>query len=230
MGTHSNPVKTTNQKRFHAIRTTICLVLLVVVVYLISSNQFWRWMYPIRYQSVIQQSAKFTQVHPLLVASVIRVESKFDTNDVSHAGAVGLMQLMPQTAGWIANQMPGTVSGSGNSTSSSSSSINGSLTFPQLVTAHAQLSNPQYNVLLGSWYIHYLTNLFQGNEVAAIAAYNGGPKRVRQWLQSGVWPGTLATINDIPVGETRHFVDRVFYNYSLYQRIYGDEKAWQLNN
>jgi soluble lytic murein transglycosylase len=212
------------ERRLISARTVICVILLCIVVFLISSNRFWRFMYPIRYQTCIQQTAKFTQVHPLLVASVIRVESKFDTHNVSHAGAIGLMQLMPQTAGWIANQIPP------NTPSlhlAQSADVSNSM---PLAVARERLANPGYNILLGSWYIHYLTNLFQGNEVAAIAAYNGGPKRVRQWLTSGVWPGTLATISDIPVGETRHFVDRVFYNYSLYQRIYGNDSAWQRSN
>ncbi|MDQ0191131.1 lytic transglycosylase domain-containing protein [Alicyclobacillus cycloheptanicus] len=193
-------------------RTILSAILLVLVIVVITSNQFWRWMYPIGYQTDIQQAARVSHVDPLLVASVIRVESKFQTEDVSHAGAIGLMQLMPQTAQWIAQQMR-----------SEGLPYNPSL----IGGSTADLSVPAINIHVGAWYIHYLIKQFNGNEVAAIAAYNAGPKRVKQWLGSGQWNGELSTITDIPVGETRHFVDRVFYNYNLYQRIYGGDKAWQ---
>lgn len=187
-------------------RSILSVVLLVAVIALISSNTFWRWMYPIDYQADIQGAATAVQVDPLLVASVIRVESKFRTEDVSHAGAIGLMQLMPDTAGWIAQQI--------NANTNLGMSGN-------------HLADPTHNIMLGSYYIHYLTSRFSGNEVAAIAAYNAGPQRVSTWLSTGVWNGKLSTITDIPVGETRHFVDRVFYNYYLYRRIYGTDPQWK---
>ncbi|QQE78009.1 lytic transglycosylase domain-containing protein [Alicyclobacillus sp. SO9] len=193
-------------------RVLISFVLLVAVVTLISSNRFWRWMYPINYQSQIRNAATEAQVDPLLVASVIRVESKFKRTDVSHAGAVGLMQLMPGTAGWIEQKMKADRNVNANGI------VIGKIT-------RQKLSNPTQNIRLGAWYIHYLTKQFNGNEVAAIAAYNAGPKRVGDWLSEKKWNGRLQTIQDIPVGETRHFVDRVFYNYHLYGRIYGKDKT-----
>lgn len=168
-------------------------------------------MYPINYQSQIRSAASEAHVDPLLVASVIRVESKFKTTDVSHAGAVGLMQLMPGTAGWIEQKMKA------DKNASSKNIGIGHVT-------RQQLANPSQNIRLGAWYIHYLTKQFNGNEVAAIAAYNAGPKRVGDWLAQKQWNGQLETIQQIPVGETRHFVDRVFYNYHLYGRIYGKDK------
>lgn len=193
-------------------RTLISIILLISVVFLITSNEFWRWMYPIGYQSAIQKAAAMSDVDPLLVASVIHVESKYHTEDVSHAGAIGLMQLMPDTAQWIVTQ----IQSSGKSVDGESSA-----------NAKQNLAVPSVNIRLGSWYIRYLINRFHGNEVAAIAAYNGGPKRVQEWLSNGTWNGQLRTFNDIPVGETRHFVDRVFYNYDLYKRIYGHDVNWR---
>lgn len=187
-------------------RVIISFVLLVIVVGLITSNRFWRWMYPIGYQPVIQQAATVNHLDPLLIASVIRVESQFHEDDVSHAGAQGLMQLMPDTAKWIATQMEQQ---------------------KQPVPQTRQLDSPTLNVRLGAWYIRYLIEQFHGNRVAAIAAYNSGPKRVQEWLSNGTWDGRLPDIMEIPVGETRHFVDRVFYNYDLYKRIYGNDNAWQ---
>jgi soluble lytic murein transglycosylase len=215
------PITSKTSNRLKGARAVISAVLLVVVVTLIASNGFWRLMYPIQYQSTIQAAARMSDVDPLLVASIIRVESKFQTLDVSHAGAIGLMQLMPGTAEWIARQ----IRAEGGTIDTGASAEDGSIQVTDV--SHADLSVPRINIRLGSWYINYLTVKFDGNQVAAIAAYNAGPKRVRDWLRSGIWNGSEETINNIPVGETRHFVSRVLYNYELYKRIYGMDEAWQ---
>ncbi|GMA56579.1 hypothetical protein GCM10025858_10820 [Alicyclobacillus sacchari] len=152
-------------------RSIIAAVLLVAVLVVISTNAFWRMMYPIHYQKNIQQAAASANVDPLLIASVIRVESKFHTQDVSHAGAVGLMQLMPQTAEWIAEMIRNQTTGSG-------AAVN------RLPKDAKKLASPEYNILIGSWYVKSLIQQFQGNEVAAIAAYNAGPRRVSTWLKA----------------------------------------------
>lgn len=195
-------------------RSLLAAFLLIVVLVVISTNGFWRMMYPIHYQSNIQSAAASAEVDPLLIASVIRVESKFHSTDVSHAGAVGLMQVMPQTAQWIAQTIREQKTGSG-------AAVN------KLPSDAKTLASPEYNILIGSWYVKSLIVQFNGNQTAAIAAYNAGPKRVSTWLSSGVWNGRLQDITEIPVGETRHFVDRVFYNYTLYRKIYGHDAAWQ---
>ncbi|SFU45520.1 soluble lytic murein transglycosylase [Alicyclobacillus macrosporangiidus] len=219
-------------------RALAALILLIAVVFLITSNTFWRWMYPIGYQPEIRRAASEAHIDPLLVASVIRVESQFHSEDVSHAGAIGLMQLMPDTAQWLANQMngasgsrahagaegsAGNVGGAGNAGGAAASGSNAAGS----PVDTARLADPDVNIRLGTWYIRYLVDLFHGNQVAAIAAYNSGPKRVSEWLADGTWNGQLKTLNDIPVGETRHFVGRVFYNYDLYQRIYGNDPLWR---
>ncbi len=216
-------------------RALAALILLIGVVFLITSNTFWRWMYPIGYQTEIRQAASEAQIDPLLIASVIRVESQFHSEDVSHAGAIGLMQLMPETARWLAERMngaagPGAHAGAEGSAGSAGTAggvaRSGSNAAGSPVDT-ARLADPAVNIRLGTWYIRYLVDQFHGNQVAAIAAYNSGPKRVSGWLADGTWDGQLKTLNDIPVGETRHFVGRVFYNYDLYQRIYGSDPLWR---
>ena len=210
-------------------RAVVSAVLLLLVFVTISSNPFWRTMYPIRYQQTIQQAADDADVNPLLIASVIRTESKFHTQDVSHAGAIGLMQLMPDTAQWMANRLEAGQSpiGIGQSPALSPSGSPNAIA-PQ--STKRDLSEPTFNILLGTWYIRYLISQFHGNQVAAIAAYNAGPQRVKLWIQSGIWNGQLETITAIPVGETRHFVDRVFYNLTLYTKIYGQQPGWQASH
>ncbi len=171
-------------------------VLLVVLLTSLGSRQILKWMYPLYHYDVIEQNALFFQVDPMLVAAIVRVESKFKETNVSHAGAIGLMQLMPETAQWIADQ-----SGLAYSV-------------PE------DLAQPNTNIRLGSWYVAYLEKRFKDNRIAALAAYNSGPSRVEKWLTDGTWDGTIEHLEQIPVGETRHFVQRVLYNYERYKEIY----------
>ncbi|ASS77128.1 lytic transglycosylase [Tumebacillus algifaecis] len=162
----------------------------------VGSDGFWRLLYPIHHAETIRQAAEKNNLDPLLIASIIRVESKFRAENVSKVGAVGLMQLMPETADWIAKESD----------------------IPYRGTV--DLSDPETNIHMGSWYITSLIKQFKGNRAAAIAAYNAGPGRVSRWINEGVWDGTFETSEKIPVGETRHYIQRVFFSYEKYQQLY----------
>lgn len=177
-------------------RVLLTVAALAGVVLMTFLPPFWRTVYPIYYYPAIQNGARAARVDPLLVAALARVESHFREDDVSHAGAVGLMQLMPKTAVWLS----------------------GRLGWPK--PSVAQLADPLVNVRLGSQYIAYLLQMFHYHLPEAIAAYNAGPNRVAAWLASGTWSGDEVTIEDIPVQETRHFVARVLYTYQMFHRFY----------
>ncbi len=184
---------THRQKR----KLSLWVGLLLIVLLIVSSNWFWRLLYPIYYEESIRTEAAAYGIDPLMVAAVIRVESKFKEENVSHVGAIGLMQLMPDTAQWIAKE--------------SGIPYNGT----------EDLSNPQTNIQMGVWYLSFLNKEFKGNWVAAVAAYNAGQGRVNRWLHKDyVWDGQLDTADQIPVGETRHYVQRVFYSYDKYKELY----------
>ncbi|MGZ4032550.1 MAG: lytic transglycosylase domain-containing protein [Tumebacillaceae bacterium] len=176
----------------------VLLGLLFVVMLLVSSNWFWRLIYPIYHEDVIRQAAQKNHVDPTLVVALIRTESKFKEEDISHVGAVGLMQLMPDTATWIAKQ--------------SGISYKGT----------TDLADPTTNIQLGTWYLGYLSKQYKGNWVAVVAAYNAGPNRVNRWLSDKTWDGQLETNDHIPVGETRHYVQRVYFYYDKYKKLYPD--------
>lgn len=178
-------------------RSLVAAILLVCVMGMTYIPSFWTLVYPIYYYPVIQREARTVHVDPFLVASLVRVESHFREDDISHAGAIGLMQLMPDTASWIAQRI-------------------GMKRY-----SRADLATPSVNVRLGSWYVMYLIRTFHGNLPEAVAAYNAGPNRVRRWLRNGTWSGEEMTINDIPVRETRHFVARVLYTFETFTRFYG---------
>ena len=135
--------------------------------------------------------------HSLLFA-IMRQESAFERDAVSRAGARGLMQLMPATASFIANKMQ--------------------LPF----SADRLTADGIYNVLLGRAYLETLIEDFGGSSALAIAAYNGGPSRVRQWLHDYGDPrggniNMVDWIEMIPINETRNYVQRVLENLQIYR-------------
>jgi peptidoglycan lytic transglycosylase len=144
-----------------------------------------------------------TTERPLLLA-IVRQESGFETDAVSRAGARGLMQLMPATAASIASKM-------------------------QLPYSTERLTaDGIYNVLLGRTYLETLLDDFGGSYALAIAAYNAGPGRVRQWLHEfgdprGHGIDMVDWIEMIPFTETRTYVQRVLENLQIYRMQSGNE-------
>jgi soluble lytic murein transglycosylase len=134
------------------------------------------------------------------ILSIIRQESEFDLSANSHAGAKGLMQLMPYTAKLVAKQA-------------------------KLPYTKSRLtSDPEYNINLGSHYIAGLILEYDGAYPFAIAAYNAGPKRVRYWKKINKNPQKdqidyVDWIELIKFKETRNYVQRVLENYNVYRYI-----------
>ncbi|RKP54993.1 lytic transglycosylase domain-containing protein [Cohnella endophytica] len=185
------------RKRIKRKRIILPLVLIVLGALFVQSEWLGRWIYPISYTEEIKQNAEQYGLDPLLIAAIIRVESNYKVSAVSPKGAVGVMQIMPDTAEWILKQ-----GDFGKMTAKDAGS-----------QAHA-------GIRLGSWYVKELNRQFNGNLVVSLAAYNAGPGKVRQWLDKGVWSGEEQTVRDIPYGETRHYVQRVMYYYKKYTKIY----------
>jgi soluble lytic murein transglycosylase len=179
-------------------RALLIALLGVVLFILVAIPWFNRLIYPLEYEDFIIESAQVTGVDPYLVIAIIRTETKFDPDGKSRVGATGLMQLMPATVTEAVKK--------GNFSPS----------------FHDDVNDPAVNIRLGSWYLAELTKQFRGNKIAVIAAYNAGPTRVKQWISQGVWDGTVENVEQIPYGETRHYVKRVTYLYERYQALYGD--------
>jgi soluble lytic murein transglycosylase len=171
--------------------------LLGIVILLLNSAWFWRLFYPFPHQELVSRYSRQFEVDPYLVAAIIRVESKFHSQAESQAGARGLMQIMPETARWAAEQM--------------------------LIEDYDpdRLYEPEFNIRIGVWYLANLTHEFRGNIVLVVAAYNGGRGNVRQWLEDSRWSGDIRKLEEIPYPETRRYVQDVMFNYQMYKRIYG---------
>jgi soluble lytic murein transglycosylase len=151
---------------------------------------------PLQYSSVIRQEASAKHLDPALVAAVIYAETKFQPR-TSSAGAVGLMQLMPETATFLAKR-------------------SGATTFTT-----GDLSTPDVNIAYGSYYLRYLLNEYHGNTVLALAAYNGGETNVDGWVRSVHADGLRFRVGDIPFPETRAYVQRVLSARGEYRKTYA---------
>ena len=140
-----------------------------------------------------------------LVLAIARQESAFDFHAVSPVGARGLMQLMPATAHNVAKGQR------------------------MAYSASRLTTDPRYNLQLGGAYLGSLIDDFSGSYILAIAAYNAGPARVRQWMQEFGDPrgkGTDAVdwVESIPFNETRNYVQRVLENLQIYRLRLGDHR------
>jgi soluble lytic murein transglycosylase len=151
--------------------------------------------YPLDYQEPIRTWAAQNRIPPYLVFGIIRQESAFDTNAQSWAGARGLMQLMPATARELATK-------------------NG------LVYSHEKLSDPAYNVRLGTTYFRQVLSMFDDNLELSLAGYNGGPYRIKRlWNESG---GTELDhfLEGLGIEESKTYVKRILVLSDSYRQLY----------
>jgi soluble lytic murein transglycosylase len=156
---------------------------------------------PLSYSTIIRQQAAAKHLSPALVAGVIYAETKFDAR-TSPAGAVGLMQIEPQTALFLAKR-------------------SGATTFNT-----SDLNQPAVNIAYGSYYLRYLLNEYHGKVVLALAAYNGGETNVNKWVSEARAHGHTLTISAIPFPETRAYVSRVLQTAGEYRRQYAHQLGY----
>ena len=153
---------------------------------------------PLRHDDIIRQQAADKNLDPALIAAICFQESKFQDR-TSHAGARGVMQLLPSTADYIARKSGGTEFVQGD------------------------LADPQINISYGSWYLRYLLDHYDGNERLAIAAYNAGETNVDRWVEKAGGPDEFTTDSDIPFAETRAYVASVEEKQEQYRKKYPAE-------
>ena len=142
--------------------TALLGVVAGLVLYVQSAEPSWyyRLRYPLSYEQIVRGHARNYDLEPALLAAVIYQESKFETQARSDAGAVGLMQLRPETAKGIALRTGGSR------------------------FRVEDLTNPEINVRYGSWYLRHLLDKY-GDEETALAAFNAGQGNVDSWRREG---------------------------------------------
>ena len=153
-----------------------------------------RYSYPTRYRDEVEKWSREYGVDRFLVYAVIRVESRFDPRACSPVGALGLMQIMPDTGRWVASKI--------------------GIPFEE-----SMLLDPSTNIRLGVFYLRLLLDEFDGHVLAALAAYNGGMHNVKRWTSNRDYRSI--TPETIPFTETRAFVARVLMAKRIYEFLYG---------
>lgn len=147
---------------------------------------------PLRHEDVIRQQSERFDLDPALIAAIINQESKF-VDQTSTAGARGLMQITPETAETI-------------------ETLSGGETF-----VFDDLADPELNIRYGTFYFRHLLDRFGGNEVAALAGYNGGPENAASW------GGSELEFDAIEFPETREYVRSVLEKRRQYAENYREE-------
>jgi peptidoglycan lytic transglycosylase len=151
---------------------------------------------PLRHEDIIRQQAAEKDVDASLIAAVIYAESRF-SDQTSHAGARGLMQITPATANEIER-------------------LSGGTSFKL-----DDLSDPEINIRYGTFKLRELLDRYDGNDVAALAGYNAGPGNADRW------GGAEMSLEDIRFPETRGYVEDVLDKRDAYREEYGKELGYR---
>lgn len=186
------------RRKRHALIVAFFILICVLGIYFLTQIEpvQKKYIYPYPYQELVKIYSEANGIDSALVASVIMNESKFKENARSHRGAIGLMQIMPDTAKWIA----GEIGDKGFSIDN--------------------LHDPETNIRYGVWYLAELEREFGGNEILSLAAYNAGRGTVWEWIDEYGWPMTFHTLSDIPYPETQKYVENVLKNRVKYEQLY----------
>lgn len=153
--------------------------------------------YPLAYWPTVSTTAQQLGIDPYLLLAIARQESTFRASVISHAGATGVLQLMPDTARWLAQKDS------------------------RISTEHiTNLNSPVNSILLGAVYLNRMLSRSDNNVIYALAAYNAGPGNCDKWRSRFVGYNPEAFVEAIPFSETNDYVKKVLANYAAYHSLY----------
>ena len=174
---------------------TICAALTAIYFLISVPSVQKKFLYPFPYRTTIENYSARWHVDKFLAIAVMKVESNFQESASSQSGAVGLMQLMPETANWIAAELEEDIK---------------------------NLREPETNIRYGTWYLAELEAEFKGNDVLALAAYNAGRGNVHDWIEKNHWDENFSDVDKIPYAETRDYVKCVLHCREKYSELYTE--------
>ena len=174
------------------------IILIIVVFLLVFKNKILKIIYPKNYKEIVSIYAEKYNVDENLIFAVIKAESNFNNEAVSHKEAIGLMQIMEETAKDVAKKYDIKI---------------------DLNTAREDILNVQNNINIGSKYLQVLIENY-GNIEVALAAYNAGIGTVDNWIEKKIIKADGSDIENIPYKETNNYVRKIFRNYKIYQELY----------
>lgn len=186
----------------------LALVLIAAGVYYAGVHQrnVLYAQYPLRYKELIVENAERFELEPWHVAAVVRCESSFRETATSNVGAMGLMQIMPDTGLWLAGKFDEEDS-----------------------FTDEMLYQPEINLKYGCWFLQWLMKRYEGDRTLATAAFHAGHRKVDEWLADPEVSPDGKTLEHIPYSTTRTYVERVLEACEIYQELYdfavSDEDA-----
>ena len=151
--------------------------------------------YPLKYKDLIVAQARQSELDPALVAALVRTESSFDPNALSPVGAMGLMQLIPDTGDWIAFRLKEEFD-------------------PEM------LYDPEFNLRYGCWYLKFLSGRYDGDVKCIAAAYHAGSGAVDKWLEDEAYSSDGRTLSEIPYAQTAKYAETILERYEIYKTLY----------
>ncbi len=187
------------------IRKTIILLIILAMLFGIYKgfnieNKILIHFYPKKYEEYVYKYSKELNIDPMLTFAIIKTESNFKENIVSRSGAIGLMQLMGETA----KEQAAKIGMNYNSET---------------------LYNPEDNIKLGLYYFDTLFNYFNENYILAFVAYNAGLGNTKKWINEGILKENGEGAENIPFTETNMYVRKIVRNYKIYSELYKERPS-----
>ena len=176
-----------------------CILIIVFVIIILNKDNLLKKMYPKKYETEVTMYAEKYQVEENLIYALIKAESNFNEEATSHKGAIGLMQLMEETAKDVVRK---------NALELEEENIKNELLIPE------------NNINVGTKYLSTLLEKYQ-NKGIALAAYNAGIGTVDNWLEKGIIKSDGSDIENIPFKETNQYVRKILRDYEIYCGLYA---------
>lgn len=163
-------------------------------------NRIFKIVYPIKYEEYVYKYSENLNIDPMLTFAIIKIESNFEEKAESNSGAIGLMQLMENTAEEQAQKL-------------------------NIQYSKQMLYEPENNLKLGLNYFNTLLDYYNQNYILAFTAYNAGIGNVQKWISEGIIKNDGSDIENIPFKETNMYVRKIIKTYEIYKDLYKTKES-----
>lgn len=186
-------------KIFKSIFIVVVLLIMTIVIVkqLDLKTYILKKMYPTTYSEFVYKYSEENNIDPLLIFAIIKAESNFNKDAISNSNAIGLMQIMEETAKEIVQK-----------------DLNKEFTEDILLI-------PEENIKIGTIYFNKLLKKYDGNIGISLAAYNAGIGKVDGWIKNEIIKEDGSDLENIPYKETNNYVRKILRDYNIYKNIYN---------
>lgn len=184
------------------IKAMIIIIIALAIIFVLFKivrvqNIALKKIYPTKYNEYVEKYSKENNVDKYMIYAIIKAESNFKSDVKSNSNAIGLMQLLEDTAVEMSNSIK------------------------QDEITEESLYDPEMNIKLGISYYSYLLKHYRGNNILALTAYNAGMGNVDNWIKKGIIKSDGSDIENIPYKETNNYVRKILRDYKLYVKLYN---------